>query len=321
MKRSIRFLVVAIVLVVSVASLSGTFLGQTAIGQTTKVFLLGGQSNAVGQGSQGDLTGSLAFLRDPQPDVLFYSQDDIFSAGTSTPVIGGTLAPLQPGSFRTDSSGTQFGPEVTFGRTIADAFPDEDFAIIKYARGGTSLGADWRPGTGGDYANFRSIVADGLAALDAAGHTTEIVGMLWFQGERDVVLSDALANAYQANLTAFIADVRNEYGADLPFLIGQLSTNQTSLNAGRLATVRQAQEDVSNAVANTALIDTESFSIRNDDLHFDAAGQIALGEAFAAAAVPFLVPEPTSLATLGIAIFLLTSLGGRSRHGQHVEKQ
>jgi len=169
MRWSIQTLTVVFLFLLTVAS-SPADLHAT---EPVKVFLLGGQSNMVGQGSQGDLTGPLAFLRNPQTDVLFYSQDDIHSANTSTPGIGGTLASLQPGSFRTDSSGTQFGPEVTFGRTIADAFPDEDFAIIKYARGGTSLGADWRPGTGGDYANFRSIVADGLAALDAAGHSLE----------------------------------------------------------------------------------------------------------------------------------------------------
>jgi len=307
--RSVQVRIVAIVLTCLVASRSGELLAASPV----KVFLLGGQSNAVGQGSQGDLTGPLAFLRDPQPDVLFYSQ----GSGTpapATPGIGGTLTSLQPGSFRTDGFGREFGPELTFGRAIADALPGEDFALIKYARGGTSLSGDWAPGTGGDYINgFQKTVTDGLAALSTAGHATEIVGMLWVQGERDVVIGTH--NAYEANLTAFIADIRNEYGADLPFLIGQLSTNQTSLNAARLAIVRQAQENVNNAVSNTALIDTDSFSLLGDDLHFDAAGQIAFGQAFAAAALPFVIPEPTSLATAGMAMLLFGSFGRRRSFG------
>jgi len=193
---------------------------ETSLATTpVKVFLLGGQSNMDGRASQGGLP---AALQNPQFDVLLYTR-------TGTPGIGGTLTFLQPGSFRTDGSGNLFGPEVTLGRTLADALPGENFALIKHALGGTDLENDWDPSTGPTYAAFKNTVADGLTALAAAGHTTEIAGMLWLQGERDVVVSDAFANAYEANLTAFIGDVRNEYGeafaaAALPFVIPEPSS-------------------------------------------------------------------------------------------------
>ena len=49
-----------------------------------------------------------------------------------------------------------------------------------------------------------------LSALSAAGHTYEVVGMIWMQGESDS--TSAYANAYQQNLTDLIAQVRSRYG-------------------------------------------------------------------------------------------------------------
>jgi len=132
-----------------------------AAGADLKVFLLGGQSNMDGRGATSGLPVA---LQSPQTDVLLYE--------------GGTLGDLQPG-------GSQFGPEVTFGRMIADARPGDDFALIKYAVSGTDLYGDWNPASGAAYNSFSNTVTNGLTALTNAGHTYEIVGMLWTQGEND----------------------------------------------------------------------------------------------------------------------------------------
>ena len=39
-----------------------------------------------------------------------------------------------------------FGPEVTFGRFMADLDPDQPVALIKHAVGGTGLYVYWYPG-------------------------------------------------------------------------------------------------------------------------------------------------------------------------------
>ncbi len=224
-----------------------------------KVVLLGGQSNMMGSGTVvSDLPVN---LQGPQNDVPFY-----YNAGP--------LTDLQPGS------GLVYGPEITFGRTVADAFPNESFALIKYANGATDLENDWDPATGSVYASFRATVAGGVDALTQAGHSVEIVGMLWTQGERDARLG--YSAAYEANLNAFIADVRSRYGAGLPFFISQLSSQQTDLPASDLAVIRQAQSNVAAADPNSHLIVTDAFDMRTDNLHFSSAGQISLGEAFAA---------------------------------------
>ncbi len=263
-----------------------------------QVYMLGGQSNMVGQGSAGDLPPS---LQGPQADVLLYAQ-------AATPGIGGQLVALQPASTRTDAFGRQFGPEVLFGRTLADARPERNIALIKYAVGATSLADDWNPVSGSAYAGFRNTVSAGLAAIRAAGHSYELAGMIWMQGERDT-RSDADAHNYEANLTAFIADIRGRYGENLPLVIGQLSSNQTALDAARLATIRAAQASVAGAVAQTALVSTDDLELLSDDLHFNAAGQMLLGERFALAMEQMVVPEP---ATLTLAVLGLVGAAWRA---------
>ena len=243
-----------------------------------KVFLLGGQSNMDGRAPASGLPTSPVNLQQPQDDVLFYE--------------GGSLRTLRP------DSGQDFGPEVTFGRTIADTFPAESFGLIKYGVGGTDLNNDWDPATGTTYTSFRNTVSNGLTALTNAGHTYEIVGMLWTQGERDAKTGRTTAQ-YEADLNEFIADIRTRYGTDLPFFISRLSSGQTNMSASQLGAIRPAQENVAANDPHAYLIDTDGFGIKSDNLHFDADGQIALGEAFAQSYVSS-VPEPTSIALMGL---------------------
>jgi hypothetical protein len=222
-----------------------------------KVFLQGGQSNALGRAATSGLPTKPINLKQPQPDILFY--------------YGSTLTTLRPGSGKKTS---EFGPEVTFGRTVADAYPHSKFALIKYAAGGTNLHKQWAPPSGSQYLAFRNTVTTGLAALHAAGHTTEIVGMLWHQGE-----SDALNNqhpAYQKNLTAFIADMRSHYGANLPFIVCEIRWDERR-NGTKFKVISDAQIAVAAADPNTVFAPANDLTFK-DRFHFDAAGQKKLGE-------------------------------------------
>ncbi len=257
-----------------------------------RVYLIGGQSNADGRAVAADLPTTPVNLQQPQDDVDYYE--------TSLT----TLRPLG-----------EFGPEITLGRSMADAWSFETgtrVAIIKYGVSGTSLDVDWKAGgnatttnDGPRYVSFQSVVTNGLAALDVKypDATIEIEGMLWMQGERDVVI--ATGAAYQANLTAFIADVRATYGADLPFIVGRLSTGQTSLNdtpaeETQFDLVRDAQTAVAAADPRVSLINTDGYGIKDDDLHFNAAGQQALGSDSADALFAYVsFTSPPTLQRLG----------------------
>jgi len=271
-----------------------------------QVFLLGGQSNMDGHALTSEIPDSAAELRDPQNDVLIYLGQ---THRTDPPVPGNMLVPLQPGATLA-GGGAAFGPELSFGKAMAEAMPGETIALIKHAYGGSYLATDWNPSTGPVYAAFQQTVADGLAALVAEGYTPEIAGMLWMQGEHDVKVTD-YRNAYESNLTNFIAEIRSEYGNGLPFVIGQLSIHQTggppSRNPETLAVVRAAQANVAAADPRSGLVVTDDFPLNSDDLHFSAVGQIALGAGMAESYLA-IVPEPSAglLSLVGLGTMLVS---------------
>lgn len=248
-----------------------------------KVILLGGQSNMTGFGvSENSLSTTPFNYQAPQPNVQYYHD----ALGLTT---------LRPGG------GNAFGPELSFGKTLAEGLSGDSFGLIKYARSGSSLSGNWKPTSGSDYVAFNATVTAGLNALALAGHTYEVTGMLWTQGENDAK-NGRTAAQYEADLNGFIADIRGKYGTDLPFFISRLSSGQTEIddvNPGGLAQIRTAQHNVAVGDANAYLIDTDSFGLKNDSLHFNTSGQISLGEAFGQAYISA-VPEPSSLALLGL---------------------
>ncbi|MBT8038428.1 MAG: sialate O-acetylesterase [Verrucomicrobiae bacterium] len=247
------------------------------------VYLLGGQSNADGRPVASGLPTSPVNLQQPQDDVDFYPRDNLTTLRPATVFSGGEI---------------KFGPEITLGRRLSDSLGGRKgirVAILKYAFGGTNLAVDWKAGgdatTTGDgprYASFQQTVTNGLTALAAEypNAILELEGMVWVQGESDA--SDTHAANYEANLAAFIADVRLTYGADLPFVVTRLSDGQTNLNSGHLATIRAAQVTVADADPLTVWTDTDGFGLAGDNLHFDAAGQQQLGTATAGALLSFL---------------------------------
>lgn len=279
--------------------------GSAGRADVIRVVLVGGQSNADGRADISGLPTTPMNLQSPQFDVEFY-----FHTQGAAHALDSTLTTLRPGM----SESNQFGPEITLGRRFADQVADS-VAVIKYANGGTNLHTQWKAGgdatTTGDgveYVTFQNTVVAGLAALAAAhpSDTIHLSGMVWMQGESDTGSSSA-ANAYQANLAAFIADVRLTFGADLPFVIARLSSGQTAINATHLQIVRDAQSAVAAADANTGLVDTDAFSLKTDRLHFDPAGQQSLGSAFADELLTLSVtaPEPAAGALLAPGLLML----------------
>ncbi len=260
---------------------------QPAPAALVRVFLQGGQSNGDGRAEWSSLPAN---LQQPQTDVDFF-----FRVEGPHPWEDQLIA-LKPGS--PEFSQTNFfGPEITFGRDMADYYasdPDTSVAIIKYANGGTRLYDQWAAPSGPEYVHFQNTVDAGMAALRAAypSDTVEIAGMIWMQGENDAS-SDVYADVYESRLKSFITDVRTRYGADLPFVIGRLSANQTGLSypAG-LQKVMAAQTAVAAGNTRTGLVDTDSFSLKSDRIHFDTAGMQALGSAFASVMQTTMNNEP-----------------------------
>jgi iduronate 2-sulfatase len=107
------------------------------------VFLVAGQSNCDGRGPVRDLKGPLVRWAKPQQDVIIS-----YSCSTlrGPQLTSGGFQPLQPGWSVAPGKNkpkmlpsSTFGPEVSFGRTMADHLQKEKIALIKFAEGGTSL--------------------------------------------------------------------------------------------------------------------------------------------------------------------------------------
>ncbi|MEL6777978.1 MAG: DUF4347 domain-containing protein [Cyanobacteria bacterium J06597_16] len=221
------------------------------------VFLVGGQSNAVGLASNSNLPANLA---GDYPAVQIW-QENIQD-----------FSNLRPGFASPNGDWPEFGPELTFGRGI-DGFAPEEVYLIKHAEGATDLANDWDPdgANNREYDIFTDRVSDALAELESQNIGYDIEGMVWMQGESDTGVTRF---DYEANLTAFIADMRSRYGADMRFVIGKLSPTFAGV-------VTDAQEAVAAADSRNYIVNTDSFELLPDQIHYTAAGQVALGFGFA----------------------------------------
>lgn len=217
------------------------------------VYLVAGQSNALGFGS---CSGQWC---DPQTDVMFF---ETLSLGWID------LQPRQFGSF---------GPELSSGRVMADTDPLEKIAMFKYAKGGTALCDAWNPAGGPQWTIFVSNLNIAMIQLEAAGFEPSIKGMIWMQGESDP--ARGCAPEYEVNLRNFIMAVRVLVGdPDLPIAIGEVDdSNWPSEGAVQAAQLTIASED-----RNAGFVMTSDLQFNSDNIHYDTASQLTLGERFAA---------------------------------------
>jgi hypothetical protein len=182
-----------------------------------------------------------------------------------------------------------FGAEVTFIERIRQARPGRKVALIKYSQGATSLGTAAAPGAwdpaagrgynlagyanaGHCYAGLLQLVAAALQKLEQQGHTHELCGMLWHQGESDSGLSTAV---YKDRLKEFIAAIRSDLGKpQLPFLIGELIQSS-------YANTRAAQQQAAAETPNAAFVSSVALKGDSTTIHFDTLAQLDFGRRYA----------------------------------------
>jgi hypothetical protein len=275
-----------------------------------KVFILAGQSNAVGfAGNANDLP---AALREPFDDVLFWydiggrgvrPSDDTHvrpREGTSTWV------PLRPQEefdgrvvFDKPNAGftglnitTGHGAELTLGRELAENLSDE-IAILKFAWNGTNLastsGMDWNVSSNAEY--YDALVEETATALSHLetdlGKSGAVAGFFWVQGDADAYA--ATAGLYGENLTALVDSARDEWGETLPVVIAQ--THKDFINWAHpvipkvvepyLSQIRAAQQSVAATSQFSRLVDVDDIPLASDSNHFDSAGLQIVGQRFA----------------------------------------
>jgi hypothetical protein len=252
-------------------------------GETLRVFLLAGQSNAEGadtDAAEVDTFPPFVGAGAPQPDVLFWYET------SSAPLTSGGWIALQPELQR-----QILGPELTFARKVKGA-SSGPIAIIKSTRGGTNLAVDWDPdnATGAQmYARTLTLVQAALTSLTNDGIPWVLEGVLWHQGENDMLNSGFVAQ-YATNLTNLIDRFRTDLGVpDLEWFVGATSDkciwgmdfrdNMQVLRSQQLAVV--AADPLVHFVPASHLAFAINIGQLQPHYHFGTEGQLQLGEAYA----------------------------------------
>ncbi len=291
-----------------------------AVADDVPLFVLAGQSNAVGYAS--DANELPPALSTPVADVSFwYEIGPIQGIGNPAQRVRSTA--LEPLLFQSDPDFQTFGPfvdgfgpEILLGRDLLQ-LEGRPIALVKFALNGSNLAVDWDP-TRPDklYAQMLATIDAASDAIRARGDTPVPAGFFWMQGESDA-LDEVRANAYEANLAALVMRVRTDLGvADLPVVIGRL---HEGIGFPFLGKVRDAQASVGASDDEVAVLSTDDFELYDDDLHFSAGGQQSLGRRMATRWVRLAfemtpVAGPIAQGLLGLALVLVYPIAvGRRR--------
>ncbi|QLF84839.1 minor tail protein [Gordonia phage BBQValindra] len=165
-------------------------------------------------------------------------------------------------------------------------------AIVKAALGSTGFSSldpgtwDRTVTTGATAYLYPEMIAKAQAALAAAPAGSQIVAMLWSQGEQDRTIA---ATTYQAKLDDLIAQTRIDLGIpDLPVIVGSVSPDwikyleSQSSPDYRGAAINNILEDTPRRLARTAFVPgPASMSEPETGIHWTPQGQALRGIAMA----------------------------------------
>jgi len=162
----------------------------------------------------------------------------------------------------------------SFVKAYQKANPGVSVGIVCAARGGTKI-EEWKKDRAKPWPLYDTAVAATKAALaDPAGGKSELVAILWHQGESN----SGKADAYPAQLKTLVANFRTDLDTpDLPFVFSQIGSWREGYAAFNEMIVKQTEE-----IPNSACVRTKDLTAF-DQAHFDAASQRVLGTRYAEA--------------------------------------
>jgi len=220
------------------------------------VFILAGQSNMAGRG--------LVEPQDTMPD------ERIFTIN----VKGELILAKEPLHFQEPSmQGLDCG--LSFGRRMIENIPEKiKILIIPTAIGGSSI-SQWL----GDslYRNVR-LLSNFKEKIEIGKKYGNIKGILWHQGENDANPTGMMK--YQEKLSDLFKKFRNIAGNNsLPVIMGELSSFPK--NYENHQKMNHIIREYSSKDKYTAVVPTNDFKDKGDNVHFNSEGQRKMGQRFA----------------------------------------
>ncbi len=247
-----------------------------------KVFIFAGQSNMEGADARPERIDDFSMFKGagaPQPDVLYCT---LAPAGQDSFKGWSPLQPLR-----------SFGSELTFARLLKK-HDDSPLAIIKSAVGGTTVAFDWNPEAPDKgqklYPRTLQLIRAALQELEKRGVNYRLEGVMWHQGENDM-LDRNLGTNYSAGLNTLIKRLRKDLRApELKLFIAEVSEKGIwgMDHRHNLAVLRQQQDTVLRADGLLHWVPTSHLAFEvmgsgQPHYHFGTQGQLQMGEAFIAA--------------------------------------
>lgn len=236
------------------------------------VFLLMGQSNMAGYGG--------IHPSDPWQPGDFSPVPGVFALGGQ-----GTVKSPRPRGWsiwrpaahplHLNQKSAGFGLGLPFAARLREGSPTLTIGLIPAAWGGAGI-EDLGPGM--------PIFENAIRRCHTAARTGTLAGVLWHQGETDV-LDESLARSHAGKLTTLIASVRADLGApELPFLIGDLAPfgdEKRSVEAvARRDHVREGLRRIAAETDHAAFIESHGLA-GVDGVHFSRASLVEFGRRYA----------------------------------------
>lgn len=277
-----------------------------------KVFILAGQSNAVGYNDFKEYSGDSNRLLE-QVKALRHVR--FWPGSNALKELQNRWTVLQLGASDISSDDPfmqSFGPEIGLAITLSNALPGEQIAIIKYAVGGTGIarsedytdyipalkgfddkGVNWHPSSDSKHAGLLYTtlidnISKALTSLKNENQQYELCGFFWMQGEHEAGISKKMAEDYGSLLSTFRKAVRKDLNIKkLPFVVGEINDHTWSF----AEIARSSQKRACLVEKYSVLIKTTDLKRggKGGDAHFTSDAMIELGERFGKGILQFVL--------------------------------
>lgn len=228
---------------------------QSVTPNDTLVYIMAGQSNMAGRGmveAQDTVTNPRILSLEANGSIVLKTEPNALNQGG--------LAGLDCGK--------------SFGEHLLWKLPESTYICLVQCSISSTPIQYWL----GDSLVVVHLYSNMLERSRLAMRSGKLKGVLWFHGEGD---ADELetARAYGTQVQKLILKFRNDIGdPQLPFFVGQLASWCLKPYAD---TVNRSIETMAQGLNDVYVIPTEGLTGKSDSLHFDAAGQRALGRLYA----------------------------------------